>query len=71
MCSIQRLRLVDIPAPMVRCEENLEILGLSRRRAAVSWATLPLIAASNLTIRLLVDYFSAVNSAKAVMTRTD
>jgi hypothetical protein len=71
MYLIPMLRLVDIPALVVCCEENPEIVGLSRLWTAASWAALPLIAASSLTIRLPVDYFSAVNSAKAVMTRTD
>lgn len=71
MYSIQMLRLVDVPALVVCCAENPETLGLSRRQAAASWVALPLIAASSLAIRPLVDYFSAVNSAKVVMTLTD
>jgi len=71
MYLIPMLRLVDVPALVVCCEENPETPELSRHRTAASWAALPLIVASSLTIRLLVDYFSAVNSAKVVMTRTD
>lgn len=71
MYLIPMLSLVDIPALVVCCEENPEIVELSRLWTAASWAALLLIATSSLTIHLLVDYFFAVNSAKVVMTLTD
>ena len=71
MYLTQMSRLVDLLAQLSCCEEHPELLELSHHWMASSRVALPLIAASSLTTRLLVDCFSAVNSAAVVMTRTD